>query len=271
MYPLPRTQAAFASILIPGLPEPYRKSEQKSVVSSFLLTHREQAPRAKPQKNTMKNLKEVYEHHAEGLKKLFTELEAKGLYDGCSYPLLMSTWADNPTPKAMFFGQETNGWGTGDSIETLMQDYLRFNLGENYPSLFWQYLWKMSDKLGLEGPHPFLWNNVNKFGKVDSKGRPESAVTDHEVKYFNVLKDELGAVNPEMCVFFTGPYYDEDIKAKLPDVEFLSVEGYSVRELAQVKSAHLPEKSYRTYHPMYGNRHYDWYQEVLDKIASLCK
>lgn len=219
----------------------------------------------------MATLKDVYAKHAEGLKALYTELEKSDLYDGCSYPLLISTWEGEPTPKAMFFGQETNGWGDSESIDGLMKNYRRFDLGVNYPSLFWKYLRSMSDKLGLQGAHPFLWNNINKIGNVDSKGRPEEKVTELENKHFNVLAEELEAVKPEVCVFFTGPNYDADIKAKLPDVEFLSVEEYGIREFARLKSRHLPENSFRIYHPGYGNRYSEWYREVMNKIAAMCK
>ena len=41
-----RTQAAFASILIPGLPEPYRKSEPKECCVLFFMT---QAGMPKPE------------------------------------------------------------------------------------------------------------------------------------------------------------------------------------------------------------------------------
>lgn len=219
----------------------------------------------------METLKEVYEKHAEGLKTLYEELKKSDLYDGCSYPLLLSTWEGEPTPKVMFFGQETNEWGDSETIEGLLEGYRRFDLGANYPSLFWRYLWSLSEKLGLKGKHPFLWNNINKFGKVDAKGRPEAPVTELENKYFNVTADELDSVKPDVCVFFTGPNYDDDIRAKLPDVEFLPIEGYDVRWFARLKSKHLPESSFRTYHPGYGNREYDWYQGVMDKIAELCK
>lgn len=219
----------------------------------------------------MKTLKEVYEKHAEGLKTLYAELEKSNLYEGCSYPLLLSTWEGEPMPKAMFFGQETNGWGDSETIDGLMAGYRRFDLGKNYPSLFWQYLWSMSNKLDLNGSHPFFWNNVNKFGKVDSKGRPKATVTELENRHFNVLAEELETVKPEVCVFFTGPNYDDDIRAKLPDVEFLPIDGYDIRWFARLKSKDLPENSFRTYHPGYGNREYDWYQGVMNKIAELSK
>lgn len=37
VYPHPRAQAAFASILIPGLPEPYRKRETKERCVLFFI------------------------------------------------------------------------------------------------------------------------------------------------------------------------------------------------------------------------------------------
>lgn len=219
----------------------------------------------------MKDLKEIYKKHEDGLKATYAELEKNDLYDGCSYPLLLSTWDGEPTPKAMFFGQETNGWGDSETIEGLMEGYRRFDLGVNYPSLFWNYLWSMSDILGLSGDHPFLWNNINKFGNADSKGRPADMVTELENKHFNVLAEELDAIKPEVCVFFTGPNYDEDIRAKLPDVEFIPIEGYETRWFARLKSKHLPENSFRIYHPGYGNRYHDWYRGVMNKIAELSK
>lgn len=219
----------------------------------------------------METLKEVYEQHTDGLKTLYAELENSNLYDGCSYPLLLSTWDGEPTPKAMCFGQETNGWCDSDTIEGLMAGYRRFNLGESYKTLFWKYFRILSSKFELQGKHPVLWNNINKIGKIKGKGRPNYQVTELENKHFNVLADELDTIKPRVCVFFTGPNYDDDIRAKLPDVEFLPIVGYDVRWFARLKSKHLPENSFRTYHPGYGNRHYDWYQGVMDKIAEFCK
>lgn len=219
----------------------------------------------------MKTLKQIYDSHEEGFKRIYEELENLGIYKETSWPLLLADWTDNDKPKAMFFGKETNGWVDKESIEDLMAAYDNFNLGCNPDcpdnTLFWQYARIMSEKLGLEGEHPFYWNNINKLGLQYDKGRPNPRATQLENKYFNVLIEELGAINPTVCVFFTGPSYDDDIRAKLPDVEFIPVEGYALNELACLRSKYLPEKSYRTYHPGYGNRYRDWYLGVLDTIA----
>lgn len=37
------------------------------------------------------------------------------------------------------------------------------------------------------------------------------------------------------------------------------------------RSKHLAENSFRTFHPGYGNREYDWYKGVMDKIAEFVK
>ena len=219
----------------------------------------------------MKTLREVYESHKADLETLYKKLQEEGLWEDVSYPLLMSTWDNEPIPETMLFGQETNGWGDFKLIEDLMFLYRDFNLGDYYNSLFWRYLWEMSMNLGLKGSHPFLWNNIHKFGKVDSAGRPNPRVTELENQYFNVLKEELQVITPKICIFFTGPNYDADLKAKLPDLEILPVDGYAINEVAKLKNQYLPEHSYRTYHPGYGNRYSDWYKELLKHIANKAK
>ena len=219
----------------------------------------------------MKNFKELYESHADGLASLYDALYKENLFEESSYPLLLSTWEDEPMPKVMFFGQETNGWGDGEDIDTLMKGYREFDLGKNYPSLFWKYLWMLSEKLELRGKHPFLWNNINKLGKQASTGHAEQRATALENEHFNVLREELELVKPEVCVFFSGPYYDEDLAAKLPDLEIIPMDGYKENEFVRFSSRYLPKNSFRTYHPGYGNRYYSWFQEVLDTIVDECR
>lgn len=108
----------------------------------------------------MSNLKEIYLKHQDGLKTICDELTKEGICQETSYPLLLSEWAGEPSPKAMFFGKETNGWAGAGSIDGLMEAYRKFDLGRNpdepYNSLFWQYLRKMSDKLGLRESIPSI-------------------------------------------------------------------------------------------------------------------
>lgn len=231
----------------------------------------------------MQQLKNLYNNHIEGIKKLYDELKKNNLFYSCSYPLLLSTWEEDSVPKVMFIGQETNGWDWPDtpecpdnegSVDYLMALYKWFNLGKGprpNNTLIWQYFRQLAEKLGQNSEHAFIWNNINKIGKDSGTGRPNAKVTSLENQYFNVLAGELEVIKPQVCVFFTGPNYDGDIRAKLHDAEFLPIQGYGNREFVRIKSAHLPKNSFRTYHPGYGNRYYDWYQCVMNRIAELCK
>jgi len=79
-------------------------------------------------------------------------------------------------------------------------------------------------------------------------------------------------LKPEVCIFLTGPSYDNNIRLKFPDVEFINFGGYKfINEVAQLKSKNLPFHSYRTYHPGYGVRYSNWYTEVFDIISNAVK
>ena len=130
--------------------------------------------------------------------------------------------------------------------------YEGFNLGRSYNSTFWQWAHKINGMLGNPDANCFVWNNILKFGKDCSKGYPDRLVTNLENKYFNIIADEISILNPDVCIFLTGPSYDVEIESKFPDVEFINFGGYEdIKEVAQVKSKYLPMHSYRTYHPGY--------------------
>ena len=84
--------------------------------------------------------------------------------------------------------------------------------------------------------------------------------------YFNLLSEELAILRPEVCLFLTGPNYDDDIRHKLCDVQFEEFKDFDIRKVAKLKSSFLPSKSYRTYHPGYGNRKKSIYELILSAI-----
>ena len=47
----------------------------------------------------------------------------------------------------------------------------------------------------------------------------------------------------------------------------IEFDDYPIREVAQIKSKYLPEHSYRTYHPGYGNRYSEGYHKVFESIV----
>lgn len=59
---------------------------------------------------------------------------------------------------------------------------------------------------------------------------------------------ELSILEPDVCVFATGPDYDRVIERYYPGVTFEDC-GFDSRTLAMVKHERLPVRSFRTYHP----------------------
>ena len=171
----------------------------------------------------------------------------------------------------MIIGQETNGWYDNYVInsETLSEDiakYKSFRLGElKQNSLFWRYTHEFNKRVNGVDYLNFIWCNINKFG-VDGRGRASPLVTNSENCYFNLLSEELAILRPEVCLFLTGPNYDDDIRHKLCDVQFEEFKDFDIRKVAKLKSSFLPSKSYRTYHPGYGNRKKSIYEIILSAI-----
>lgn len=228
-------------------------------------------------------LKNLYISYLPELKKMYQDLDSKAKNDKTvnhyTSPFLLSCWEEKYLAskyKLVIFGQETNGWPddylyADKDIEDTMKVYKDFELGSSYKSLFWRYAHEINLKVNGIDDLNFVWNNVNKFGKNYGKGRPHTEVLKNEIEHFNVLSQEMKILNPDICIFLTGPTYDADLKNKLPDLEIESFCGYPTNEVAKLKSKSLPNNSFRTYHPGYGNRYQEWYYEVIDYIINAIK
>ena len=231
-----------------------------------------------------KKLSELYNSKIDSLINLFSELNNSEIESDkdFSWPLLIHVWEEEyekAPVKLMVFGQETNGWDNHtesrierNTAETLINEYKLHNMGRHrMSSPFWRTVHLLNNKLGNPDSNCFVWNNILKFGKECGSGNPSDHVIAAEMKYLNIIADEVKILQPDVCVFLTGPNYDSDIKNKFPDVEFLPVEGFEPNWLVQVKSEYLPKTSFRTYHPQYGNTKNDIYRTVLEKIVALSK
>lgn len=218
-------------------------------------------------------LRTLYTSALQDLSQMYASLDSEGVTDYVG-PLLIHCWEDRylaSRHRLMIFGQETYGWyedymRTSKDVDECLKQYEDFRLGENYSSLFWQYAHYLNKKINGIDELNFIWSNVNKFG-VDGAGKPDQRVLDNENAHFNLMAKEIEILKPDICIFFSGPNYDGDIKAKLNDLEVLQFGDYPIKEAACLKSSHLPAHSYRTYHPGYGNRYKDWYLDLLDKIV----
>lgn len=219
-------------------------------------------------------LESLYLSKMDHLSKMYAELKQLGQSD-YSWPLLLHVWEEDYSKapiKLMIIGQEPNGWDaeltTAEDVVSSMAVYEHFDMGRNYNSIFWRWARKINQQLGNPNTNCFVWNNILKFGKECEKGRPDRRITEFENRYCNIIADEIAILNPDVCIFLTGPSYDNDIKAKFPDVEFVEFGGYKDKnEVAWLKSEHLPPHSYRTYHPGAGRFWPKWYPEVFEIIS----
>ena len=229
-------------------------------------------------------LLELYSSKITGLIALFEELNnsKKDADKNFSWPLLLRIWEkeyEAAPVKLMFFGQETYGWNNHvepdvrrNTAETLTNEYLLHDMGrDRHRSPFWRTVHKLNWMMGNPDTNCFVWNNILKFGKEDSYGNPSDGVMDAEMKYLNVIPEEVSILHPDVCVFLSGPNYDVEILRKFPDTEFIPVDGFKTNELVRVKNEILPERSFRTYHPGYGVRHSEVYDNILKTIVGLSK
>ena len=94
-----------------------------------------------------------------------------------------------------------------------------------------------------------VWSNLNRCDFND--GRPPSEIEKDLHVTFPILTGEIEILQPNVVIFFSGPYFDEHINQSFVGSQFQSVDGFSEREVARVVHDSLPQHSYRTYHPKY--------------------
>jgi len=154
----------------------------------------------------------------------------------------------NQKKRLMIIGQQTNGWEYfDDNIDKLIQTYLDFDLGSDYySSPFWNITRKLEIALGNE-EYSCIWTNLNKFD-LDAN-RPYGEYEIEISKLDKMLIKEIEILKPDICIFFTGPSFDNRIKNIFADIEFLNVNDWEYGQLSQLKHKNLPNFSYRTHHP----------------------
>ena len=220
----------------------------------------------------------LYHSHLAGINAFYDELDAQEVKNYVG-PLLPYCWEEHYLQskyKLVVIGQETNGWyddymRTDEDICEVIEYTKNFELGRKYNSPFWRKAHEFNSDLNGFDDMNFIWMNINKFGKPLEPGAPDQRVLDAEVKHYNIIAEELSIFKPDVCLFFTGPNYDSDIQRKISDVSFHKMGDYNLNQLARLSSAHLPMRSYRTYHPGYGYRINDVYKGILGVILEECK
>lgn len=149
-------------------------------------------------------------------------------------------------------GQETHGWASNvDDINEQMVVYEKFNVATIYRSTFWNVIRKIESILRSE-PYSCAWTNISKFDINGGRAFGMHAETISTLD--NIILDEIRILNPKLCMFFTGPAFDQRILKLFPGLIMEPVEGFSLRQLCRLKHINLPHMTFRSYHPNYLRR-----------------
>lgn len=167
--------------------------------------------------------------------------------------------------KIMFFGQETNGWienencyynGIDSGLKYLMDGYYDFLYNGRcwkHGGQFWNgiklFQKKMAEKFQNKSIH-YTWNNIIKIGKAEGIGRPPMNIYEIERSHFSVIQDELKIINPDIIIFFTGPYYDRNIADSFGNMDYTALPPFTKRQLSKIDFLGV-NTAIRTYHPNY--------------------
>jgi len=175
--------------------------------------------------------------------------------------------------RLMIVGQEPLGWGewvrddsdNDHALAELLRGYDDFALGANYRrSPFWSAANSIFARLNPNaGQRSYLWSNLI---KIAENGHRPSSEVEESICSLKLLESELKAYKPDVAVFFTGPRYDERLRATFPGVRYTPISKYVVRLDGHEA---LPLRSFRAYHPGYLRRAKQW--PVIDQLASYCE
>lgn len=187
---------------------------------------------------------------------------------GSSAPLLLSASEayQQASPRLLFVGQKTQGWGhpddTEDPIEELMEKYESFRFGKSRRHTpFWRAVHEIRTEVNPgSSDASILWSNL---AKVDvDEGRPPEEVFEPLLRA-EILPREIEITEPDAVVFFIGPTqkYESPLRRSFKGVELEEVEP----DLHEVSHPILPERSFRTYHPSYLQRQERW--DLVESVA----
>lgn len=200
---------------------------------------------------------------------------------GPANPLLIAPPKDyaSSTLKVMYFGKETNGWEgafkDSKGVQHLLGVYDAFvNNGgaAKYRGPFWNAIRRFNTVLSKLVPSlSFTYNNIIKVGKDWSKGTPPESVLRWQENWFQVIREEVRILSPDVIIFFTGPDYDRFIEKAFGPVGLEKIGNRIVRQLARLTSTGLPNATFRTYHPnfLYRNDFSGYLSAVVAEISRL--
>lgn len=198
-------------------------------------------------------LRELYEEYTPQFKEILEN--TRSFQMDVSGPLLMSPDKRYGLQRTrlLIVGQETNGWGYfSNDLEAGMKHYEKFALGDDVASeTFRSVIEKVESLLG-NAQGSSAWTNISKFD-MDA-GRPLGKVLTEVMTVDHLLVREIEILEPDLILFFTGPYFDSRIERVFPEIQFHAIPGFKTDQLAALHHTTFGATVLRTYHPNYLRR-----------------
>jgi hypothetical protein len=204
-----------------------------------------------------------------------------------SAPLLMHVFEDyaQMEKKILFVGQETHGWGwmkNRSSVDDLQKKYADFALGKSADygdgkkprylrSPFWNFCRSFFYQVNQTVPditrktNGFLWTNISKFD--NNATTPDFDLQQLNVTGFELLKQEIAIVQPDIVVFLTGDKYVHWLH-KLFKLEYVPILPNSLLARLHDQNQSLPLWIFHTQHPHTLCRT-GVYRQVLDAMIQM--
>ncbi len=212
--------------------------------------------------NYQQRLRDLYESKWDELYNELVQIDGDPMLTiKATNPLLLSVKDESlyssADIKVMIFGQETNGWHEeDDNVEGIMSGYDRFyNTGYcySYGGQFWngynRFLSLLKNK--FQGKKiEAVWNDIIKIGKSNAKGTPPDYIYQVEQSKFNVIKNEIEILKPDLVLFLCGHGYDSYIRNNFEILGLTGIEPFNSNQLASMKIEGI-NLCFRTYHPGY--------------------
>ena len=221
----------------------------------------------------------LYEPRLGNLFDKLKNLEQNQDLKSISSPLLLSVKDEQDHKDAdvriMIFGQETSSWFrcleetiVEHNLNTLLKIYCDFYYWHErgykdvsqspFHNFRDQLKNQLNDELAKNFPNKkvsYIVNNLYKFGKSGGPGRAPEWFLELEREHFNVIQEEIRILDIDLCIFLTGPNYDNRIREIFGiegDILSKFEEGSSKRSIARVEAGKLT--GIRIYHPAFLRR-----------------
>lgn len=121
----------------------------------------------------------------------------------------------------------------------------------------------------------YVWNDIIKIGRNTKDNDKRILLKGIECKEFDVLREEIKIIQPQVIVFFTGPdiYWERILQERLGITmdNYREFPQYNIRQIAKldldVNEYPFVKYAFRTYHPCYYKGRPGRYNSIIESIV----